>query len=181
MTKATTIRVDRSSAPDVALDVKAGPEWMRDPRRGCNPDNVHPELFFAEKADRRHEAEKICERRCPFVSECDQWASDNEETHGVWGGVARYPGTARKAAGGLAARQEARRVAALGVAEQRRLLAVRMNVAEQARADADEHSVDVVWLTGLGHTDEAIADVLGLTVQRLHALRDVITKQGAAA
>ena len=51
----------------------------------CN--SVDPELFFVEQAGSDNpEARKIC-RECPVKVKCLQFALDNEEEFGVWGGL----------------------------------------------------------------------------------------------
>lgn len=45
-----------------------------------------PEAFFPEKGGSTKEAKKVCQR-CPVKVECLQWALDNDERFGVWGGM----------------------------------------------------------------------------------------------
>ena len=45
-----------------------------------------PEAFFPEKGGSTKEAKKVCQR-CPVTKECLQWALDNDERFGVWGGL----------------------------------------------------------------------------------------------
>lgn len=47
-----------------------------------------PEAFFPEKGGSSKEAKKICQR-CEVRDECLQWALDNDEEFGVWGGLSR--------------------------------------------------------------------------------------------
>lgn len=45
-----------------------------------------PEIFFPEKGGDVLPALRIC-RTCPVQKDCLQWALDNHETYGVWGGM----------------------------------------------------------------------------------------------
>lgn len=45
-----------------------------------------PEAFFPEKGGSTKEAKKVCQR-CPVTKECLQYALDNDERFGVWGGL----------------------------------------------------------------------------------------------
>ncbi|QIV79575.1 WhiB family transcriptional regulator (plasmid) [Mycolicibacterium frederiksbergense] len=45
-----------------------------------------PEAFFPEKGGSTKEAKKVCQR-CPVKDPCLQWALDNDERFGVWGGL----------------------------------------------------------------------------------------------
>lgn len=45
-----------------------------------------PEIFFPEKGGETMTAVQVC-RRCPVQATCLQWAIDNNETYGVWGGM----------------------------------------------------------------------------------------------
>lgn len=47
-----------------------------------------PELFYPEKGGSTREAKRIC-RVCDVRPECLQWALDNDEPHGIWGGAER--------------------------------------------------------------------------------------------
>lgn len=48
---------------------------------------VDPELFYADKGDwaLTIRAKLVCQR-CPVTIQCLQYAIDNSEMHGVWGG-----------------------------------------------------------------------------------------------
>lgn len=46
---------------------------------------VDPELFFPNKGEPTRAARRICPA-CPERAACLQWALDNNEQHGVWGG-----------------------------------------------------------------------------------------------
>lgn len=72
-----------------SLVLKVGPDWMTDPARGCYPGNVDDvDIFYSTDAGEQHRAKRIC-RRCTFATECAEWAQDNDERWGVWGGVVR--------------------------------------------------------------------------------------------
>lgn len=45
-----------------------------------------PEAFFPEKGGSTREAKAVC-RRCPVRPECLEFALDNEERYGIWGGL----------------------------------------------------------------------------------------------
>ena len=44
-----------------------------------------PEAFFPEKGGSTKQAKAVC-RRCPITEKCLQYALDNEERYGIWGG-----------------------------------------------------------------------------------------------
>lgn len=61
------------------------PEWMQLAECAF----VDPELWYPhEKGDPGIQAKRIC-RRCPVRIECLQYALDNDEQHGIWGGKSR--------------------------------------------------------------------------------------------
>lgn len=45
-----------------------------------------PDDFFPEKGGITKDAKAIC-RRCGVIDECLQWALDNDERIGIWGGL----------------------------------------------------------------------------------------------
>lgn len=45
-----------------------------------------PDAFYPEKGGSTAEAKKVC-RGCPVRTQCLQWALDNDERFGVWGGL----------------------------------------------------------------------------------------------
>jgi WhiB family redox-sensing transcriptional regulator len=47
---------------------------------------VDPELFFPEKGGSTRDAKATC-RGCPIRAECLEYALDNDERFGVWGGL----------------------------------------------------------------------------------------------
>lgn len=49
---------------------------------------VDPDLFYAEKSEwaKTIRAKLVC-RQCPVRSECLSYALENNEMHGVWGGM----------------------------------------------------------------------------------------------
>jgi WhiB family transcriptional regulator, redox-sensing transcriptional regulator len=47
---------------------------------------VDPELFFPDKGGSTRDAKRIC-RSCPVRSECLEYALENDERFGVWGGL----------------------------------------------------------------------------------------------
>jgi WhiB family redox-sensing transcriptional regulator len=44
-----------------------------------------PETFFVERGGSSAEAKAIC-RGCPVEEQCFEYAIENNETHGIWGG-----------------------------------------------------------------------------------------------
>lgn len=46
-----------------------------------------PELFYPEQGDNAEKAKSIC-RSCPVQLQCAQYAIDNNEEFGIWGGLA---------------------------------------------------------------------------------------------
>ena len=45
-----------------------------------------PEAFYPEKGGSTREAKKVC-RGCPVRTECLEYALDNDEKFGIWGGM----------------------------------------------------------------------------------------------
>jgi WhiB family transcriptional regulator, redox-sensing transcriptional regulator len=45
-----------------------------------------PEAFYPKKGGSTREAKRIC-RGCPVIDQCLQWALDNDERFGIWGGL----------------------------------------------------------------------------------------------
>lgn len=45
-----------------------------------------PELFFPEKGEAPRDAKRICEK-CPVRIECQEYALQNNELFGIWGGL----------------------------------------------------------------------------------------------
>lgn len=64
----------------VRLDVPAG-DWRR--RAACAAHD--PELWFSRDPAGQARAAAIC-RSCPVRVRCQQWADDQGEIHGAWGG-----------------------------------------------------------------------------------------------
>lgn len=62
----------------------AHPEWMS--RGKCN--GLDPNLFFPERGDTAavQKAMAVCSA-CAVREECLQWAIENMEKHGIWGGT----------------------------------------------------------------------------------------------
>ena len=61
------------------------PEWMLSAR--CK--ETDPEVFFPERGDSTLDtlaAKRIC-LKCEVRVECLQYAVDNQERHGIWGGL----------------------------------------------------------------------------------------------
>lgn len=47
---------------------------------------IDPELWFPEKGGSVREAKRIC-RGCPVKDECLEYALENDERFGIWGGL----------------------------------------------------------------------------------------------
>ena len=45
-----------------------------------------PDTFFPEKGGSTREAKRIC-AQCPVRAECLEYALDNDERFGIWGGL----------------------------------------------------------------------------------------------
>ena len=56
--------------------------WL--PEALCS--QTDPEIFFPEKGEPGRTAREIC-FKCPVIHDCLQWAIDNREMHGIWGGL----------------------------------------------------------------------------------------------
>ena len=56
--------------------------WMIDAK--CL--DADPEAFFPEKGGSTREAKRICSA-CPVRNECLEYALDNDERFGIWGGM----------------------------------------------------------------------------------------------
>ena len=48
--------------------------------------HAHPDTFYPNTGEPTAPAKRIC-ATCPVADECLQWALDNDERHGVWGGL----------------------------------------------------------------------------------------------
>lgn len=57
-------------------------EW----RELANCRGVDPDLFYPERGASGNEAKKVC-RGCVVREECLEWALDNVEKFGIWGGL----------------------------------------------------------------------------------------------
>ena len=58
------------------------PEWQE--RALCS--QTDPEAFFPEKGGSTREAKKVC-RSCEVRAECLEYALENDERFGIWGGL----------------------------------------------------------------------------------------------
>jgi hypothetical protein len=57
-------------------------EWQKDAL--CA--ETDPEAFHPDKGGSNREAKKVCSR-CNVRSQCLEYALDNDERHGIWGGL----------------------------------------------------------------------------------------------
>jgi WhiB family redox-sensing transcriptional regulator len=48
-----------------------------------------PEAFFPEKGGSTKQAKAVC-KRCPITEECLQYALENNERYGIWGGQSEH-------------------------------------------------------------------------------------------
>jgi WhiB family redox-sensing transcriptional regulator len=75
-----------SSAARVTVDAiwpaHEVPAWQR----SANCLGVDPDLFFPERGGSTREAKEVC-RGCVVRQECLQYALDNSEKFGIWGGL----------------------------------------------------------------------------------------------
>lgn len=65
---------------------------------------VDPELFFPEKGGSVAYAKRVC-RSCPVRPECLEYALENDERFGVWGGLSERERRRVKNGAGLLARR----------------------------------------------------------------------------
>ena len=66
-----------------------GPRWEAGPpawQRYANCLGGDPDLFFPERGGSTREAKEVC-RGCVVREECLQYALDNSEKFGIWGGL----------------------------------------------------------------------------------------------
>ena len=66
-----------------------GSRWEAGPpawQRYANCLGVDPDLFFPERGGSTREAKEVC-RGCVVREECLQYALDNSEQFGIWGGM----------------------------------------------------------------------------------------------
>lgn len=85
----TTVRRPIESLARIASDrpydtatLPAPPPWTED--AACA--TTDPEIFFPQKGGTSRPAKKIC-ATCPVLTLCRQYAIDNNDLHGVWGGL----------------------------------------------------------------------------------------------
>jgi WhiB family redox-sensing transcriptional regulator len=67
---------------DIFLPDGNVPSWQR----SANCLGVDPDLFFPERGGSTHEAKEVC-RGCVVRQECLQYAVQNNEKFGIWGGL----------------------------------------------------------------------------------------------
>lgn len=58
------------------------PEWFD--KATCS--TTDPESFFPTKGEQPNSAKRVCSR-CPVRRDCLQFALDNAEPYGIWGGL----------------------------------------------------------------------------------------------
>lgn len=58
------------------------PDWFE--RAECR--GVDPDLFFPKAGESYQQAQRVC-RECPVRAQCLEYALDNCERFGVWGGL----------------------------------------------------------------------------------------------
>jgi WhiB family redox-sensing transcriptional regulator len=62
------------------------PELSRDWQARAQCNGVDPDLFFPERGQSTREAKNVC-RVCVVRDECLEYALDNGEKFGIWGGM----------------------------------------------------------------------------------------------
>lgn len=87
---------DRTTAPPRITDATPWPAWISSPDKGCAPERGKAALFTSEVASDLRRAVDICLHHCPFLRQCDELATANNERHHVWGGRIRSSNTPRK-------------------------------------------------------------------------------------
>ncbi|MGC5258403.1 WhiB family transcriptional regulator [Gordonia sp. DT218] len=75
-------RSREAQSTDFFASLADQPEWMR--YGPCA--STDPEAFFPEKGESTRAAKAVC-ARCDFRDQCLQFALDNGERFGVWGGL----------------------------------------------------------------------------------------------
>ncbi|MFK4091096.1 WhiB family transcriptional regulator [Kribbella sp. NPDC020789] len=71
----------RFTGIDLATDTDRADDWQD---RGLCA-QTDPESFFPEKGGSTRDAKKIC-AGCPVAAQCLEWALENDERFGIWGG-----------------------------------------------------------------------------------------------
>jgi WhiB family redox-sensing transcriptional regulator len=62
------------------------PEWHEDAECAKPQNNDKINNFFANKPSQQWEAKKLC-NECPVRKQCVQWALNNKQIWGIWGGL----------------------------------------------------------------------------------------------
>lgn len=98
--KAPTTTVETPPPPPL---IDLTPDPQADWREDALCAQTDPTIFFPERSSEgTHAAKKICQA-CPVQTECLQFALDNDEPHGIWGGMAPRTRNALKRRGSAAA------------------------------------------------------------------------------
>ena len=66
----------------MSIAVATRPAWHQ--HGACR--GADPNLFFPERGDSVKEAKAVCPR-CPVRAECLEYALENHESMGIWGGL----------------------------------------------------------------------------------------------
>ncbi len=77
----TSLPTDLNAVLGIAEEPDAN-DWMLEAR--CL--DADPEAFFPEKGGSTREAKRIC-AACPVREECLEYALENDERFGIWGGL----------------------------------------------------------------------------------------------
>lgn len=67
-------------------DVYELPAWTD--RGACRAPGIDPSIFFPGQGEDARPAKDIC-ARCPVSAECLEFALDNGERFGIWGGTSQ--------------------------------------------------------------------------------------------
>lgn len=74
-----------ATAPRRRVLLELRPAWQQDGH--CA--QTDPEAFFPEKGGHALDAKRVC-WTCPVQAECLEYALENDERYGVWGGLSEY-------------------------------------------------------------------------------------------
>jgi WhiB family redox-sensing transcriptional regulator len=94
----------REEADDMRITIAGDPE-TRGWQEFANCLGVDPDLFFPERGASTREAKEVC-RGCIVRAECLEYALENGEKFGIWGGLSERERRRLRRARALARRQQ---------------------------------------------------------------------------